>query len=184
LERNVCELRWGLLPRFRERTPVRRSTFNARIETLATSPLYGPLLPLQRCVVFADGYYEWPRRPDGSTDPIWIFRADGATIAFAGLWDADSVTIVTQPPNETIARLHDRMPVTLEPGDADAWLAPEPLDPQAALAILRPSDPEIWQHHRVERTVGNARAEGPDLIAPRGDRPRANAQLDLFADDA
>ncbi len=183
LERNVLALRWGLVPRFRERTPARRSTFNARIETLATSPLYGPVLPTQRCIVLADGYYEWPQRPDGRTDPIWIFRADGATIAFAGLWDADSVTIVTQPANETIARLHDRMPVTLEPDDADAWLTPQPLDAPSALALLTPSDPAIWEHHRVERTVGNARAEGPELIAPLGRESREHAQLALFTDN-
>ncbi len=178
--RELREMRWGLLPRFTERKPLRRSTFNARIETLATSPMYGPLLPAQRCVVLADGYYEWPPQPGGTAAPIWIARRDGATIAFAGLYDADAVTIVTQPPNETLARVHDRMPAALDVDAADAWLTPDTLAPGAALALLAPSDPSLWTYHRVGRAVGNARSEGPQLIGPLTGEPEPSAQLALF----
>ncbi len=178
-QRELREMRWGLLPRFAERTPVRRSTFNARIETLATSPLYGPLLPAQRCIVLADGYYEWPPRPGGAPAPTWIARRDGETILFAGLYDANSVTIVTQPPNEALARVHDRMPAALSIDLADRWLAPGILTPQDALALLQPSDANLWTYHRVGRAVGNARSEGSALIAPMDDA-EASPQLELF----
>ncbi len=180
-ERTLRSMRWGLVPRFAERKPVRRSTFNARIETLATSPMYGPLLPGNRCIVLADGYYEWPRSPAGETAPIWIARADGATIAMAGVWDGDAVTVITQPSNEAIARLHDRMPVTLEPAVADEWLAGEALAPEAALALLRPSEAHIWVYRRVARTVGNARAEGPELIEALSERTERGRQISLFS---
>jgi len=180
-ERELREMRWGLLPRFAERTPARRSTFNARIETLATSPMYGPLLPVQRCIVLADGYYEWPPQPSGVPTPFWIARRDGATIAFAGLYDADSVTIVTQPPNETLARVHDRMPAALAIDVADRWLSAEILAPQDALALLAPSDANLWTYHRVGRAVGNARSEGPTLIEPATEDPEPNDQLALFS---
>lgn len=179
-ERAVRTMRWGLVPRFRERKPTRRSTFNARIETLVTSALYGPLVPRQRCIVPADGYYEWPRRADGRTDPVWISRRDGATIAFAGLWDGDAVTIVTHPPNVTIARLHDRMPVALEPDAADAWLAAESLDPAVALGLLAETDaPDRWTYHHVARRVGNVRNDDAGLIEARDDAS-ADEQLSLF----
>jgi len=180
-QRELREMRWGLLPRFAERTPVRRSTFNARIETLATSPLYGPLLPAQRCVVLADGYYEWPPQPGGVPAPTWIARRDGATIVFAGLYDAGSVTIVTQPPNETLARVHDRMPAALAIDVADRWLTPEVLSPGDALALLQPSDADVWTYHRVGRDVGNARSEGPELIEPLTEKPEPSDQLELFS---
>ncbi len=179
-ERELREMRWGLLPRFAERSPVRRSTFNARIETLATSPLYGPLLPVQRCVVLADGYYEWPPQPGGTPAPTWIARRDGATIAFAGLYDADSVTIVTQPPNDTLARVHDRMPAALALDVADRWLTPEILTPQDALALLAPSDGKLWTYHRVGRAVGNARIDRPELIDPVNAESEPSDQLELF----
>jgi putative SOS response-associated peptidase YedK len=179
-ERELREMRWGLLPRFAERSPVRRSTFNARIETLATSPLYGPLLPSQRCVVLADGYYEWPPQPGGIPAPTWIARRDGATIVFAGLYDADSVTIVTQPPNDTLARVHDRMPAALALDVADRWLTPAILTPQDALALLEPSDGNLWTYHRVGRAVGNARIDGPELIEPVNAESEPSDQLELF----
>jgi putative SOS response-associated peptidase YedK len=183
-ERSLREMRWGLLPRFAERKPARRSTFNARIETLATSPLYGPLLPVRRCIVLADGYYEWPVRPDRRPTPFWIFHADGSPILFAGLWDGDAVTIVTQPPNEALARVHDRMPASLDEARADAWLTNEALSPEAALALLEPSGPEIWAYHRVARTVGNVRADGPELLEAVPDEPPGTDQLSLFPSEA
>jgi len=176
-DREIVSLRWGLVPRYGSSAkPVRRlSTINARIETVATSPLYGPLLGRGRCIVFADGYYEWPRDENGATAPVWIERADRAPFAFAGLYSGinhpdgsrtRSCAIVTQVPNETIARVHDRMPVVLDAPEADAWLVPGELEPAAALALLPPSDPAVWTYRRVSRAVGNVRNDGPALIAP------------------
>jgi putative SOS response-associated peptidase YedK len=155
--RGLTNLRWGLI--------ANKSTFNARIETLATSPLYGPLLPFTRCIVPADGYYEWRRLLDGTKAPVWIYRTDGEPIAFAGLWDGDACTIVTQPPNERLAAVHNRMPVVLDEAAALAWLAPGELDPQAALVLLQPVRDDELAYHPVSPDVGNVRNDGPDLIA-------------------
>jgi putative SOS response-associated peptidase YedK len=154
----LTNLRWGLI--------ANKSTFNARIETLATSPLYGPLLPFSRCIVPADGYYEWRRLSDGTKAPVWIYRSDGEPIAFAGLWDAGACTIVTQPPNARLAVVHDRMPVVLDEAAALAWLAPGELDPDAALALLRPVQGDELAYHPVARDVGNVRNDRPGLITP------------------
>jgi putative SOS response-associated peptidase YedK len=156
VERRLTSLRWGLQPN--------RSTFNARIETLATSPLYGPLLPQARCIVPADGYFEWPRLSDGTKAPVWIHRSDGEQIAFAGLWDGDACTIVTQPPNDALASVHNRMPVVLQADAARAWLSPAELDPAEALALLRPIPDDVLVFHPVGPDVGNVRNDRPALI--------------------
>jgi len=168
-DRGLVTLRWGLLPN--------RPTFNARIETLATSPLYGPLLLAgARCIVPADGYYEWRRLPDGTKAPVWIHRADGKPIAFAGLWDGEACTIVTRPPTDALAMVHDRMPAVLSNDTARAWLAPDDLDPSAALAIIEPLPDGVLEFHAVARDVGNVRNDRPDLIAPV-EPPRAPPSL-------
>jgi putative SOS response-associated peptidase YedK len=173
-ERELRALQWGLATRF-ARDPARRvSTFNARIETLATSPLYGPLLPHNRCIVPADGYYEWQRLSDGTKAPVWVTRSDGEPLAFAGLWNDDggvdgvegSCTIVTQPANRLLERYHERMPVALEREAALAWLDAETLPTDVALAILAPIASENVVVRSVGPAVGNVRNDGPELIAP------------------
>jgi putative SOS response-associated peptidase YedK len=154
----LVTLRWGLRSN--------RATYNARIESLATSPLYGPLLPTSRCIVPADGYYEWQRRTDGTKVPVWVHRTDGEQIAFAGLWDADACTIVTQPPNARLEAVHNRMPVVLDEAVARAWLASTELDPEAAIALLRPVANEALEYYSVARDVGNVRNDRPELIEP------------------
>jgi len=167
-DRRLTTLRWGLRPN--------RSSFNARIETLATSPLYGPLLPYSRCIVPADGYFEWRLLADGSKAPVWIHRADGEQLAFAGLWDGDACTIVTEPPNEALARVHDRMPVVLPEDAARAWLSATELPPEEALALLKPLPNDVLVFHPVARDVGNVRNDRPELIDPVAE-PQAQPSL-------
>lgn len=156
--RGLTTLRWGLI--------ANKMTFNARIETLATSPLYGPLLPRLRCIVPADGYYEWRQLADGTKAPVWIHRTDGDQIAFAGLWDEGAFTIVTQSPNARLAAVHDRMPVVLDDDAARGWLAPEELEPGAAIALLQSVPEDALAYHSVARDVGNVRNDRADLIEP------------------
>jgi putative SOS response-associated peptidase YedK len=184
--RELSDLRWGLVTNVAGEPRRHISTINARIETVATSPLYGPLLPLRRCVLFADGYYEWQVRSDGSKQPMWIARRDGATFAFAGLWDGafengepvTACTIVTQPANPELAVLHERMPVVLESVTADRWLSPDRLEPAAALGLLKPADGREWTYVPVSNSVGNVRNDSPDLIAPTDAAPVAPSLFD------
>jgi putative SOS response-associated peptidase YedK len=178
-ERDVRDLRFGLEPHFAQGARKRLSTFNARSETVTTSPLYGPLVVRTRCIVLADGYYEWPATPGADAAPVYVFRRDGQTIAFAGLWDGDTMSVITTEANETIAAFHDRMPVALDDEHADAWLAPGPIAPGEIPAMLRPSAPDVWSYHHVDRAVGNPRNEGPELIAERV--PAPSPQLALFS---
>ena len=157
-DRGLTVLRWGLI--------ANRSTFNARMETLATSPLYGPLLPSARCVVPVDGYYEWKRLEDGTKTPVWVHRADGEPIALAGLWDGEACTIITRPPNAAMAAVHDRMPAVLSEDAARAWISPETLGADAAMALLEDVPEGVLAYHDVARDVGNVRNDRPDLIAP------------------
>ena len=179
-ERPLLAMQWGLATRLPTEPLRRMSTFNARIETLATSPLCGPLLPHRRCIVPADGYYEWQRLTDGTKAPVWISRRDGEQLAFAGLWSPDggdgdategSCTIVTQPANALLARYHERMPVVLNQESARAWLEAAALASDDALALLAPIAGDVVDVRNVGAAVGTVRNDGPDLIdaaaAPR-----------------
>jgi putative SOS response-associated peptidase YedK len=184
-ERPLQPMQWGLATRF-PADPVRRpSTFNARIETLATSPLYGPLLPHRRCIVPADGYYEWQRLADGTKAPVWVSRRDGGQIAFAALWSAEggdgdaadgSCTIVTQPANALLAQYHERMPVVLDHAAALAWLDSTALASDDALALLAPIADDAVDVRNVGAAVGNVRNDGPNLIEAVA-APRAHPTL-------
>ncbi len=174
--RSLVELRWGLVPRWAKNpASVKLSTFNARIETIATAPTYREATRARRCVIVADGFYEWRRNADGSKTPLWIHRADEASFCFAGLWDVwrsrdeqlSSCTIVTGPATEFMAPVHSRMPIVLHDDRARAWLSPEALEPRAALDILIPSEaaPE-WMMRAVSARVGNVRNDDAALVAP------------------
>ena len=121
----VEELRWGLIPSWADDPrSFKANTFNARIETIATAPAYRDSLRTRRCIVFADGWYEWQRQGDVTT-PYWIHRPDDAPFAFAGLWatwrsqttdeELLSCTIVTQPATGALAKIHERRPAVLSP---------------------------------------------------------------------
>lgn len=152
------------------------STFNATIEKLVgakKSPIFDRAWSRgQRCLVPADGWYEWP----AVKQPRYFTRAGGAPFAFAGLWDTCpkgdgedlvSCTIVTVPPNEYVGSFHDRAPAVLTPENFAAWLdAPTPADAAQLCVPYAGADLESW---RVAPEVGNWRNEGPDLIAQAGD---------------
>ena len=182
-DRRVEDVRWGLVPPHAESPAAMKfSTFNARIETIAKAPTYRDAFRATRCAIFADGFYEWRADADGGKTPMWIHRTDNAPFVFAGLWDVwhgdgetvTSATIITQPADTFMATIHSRMPVVLDIGHADAWLAEGERDPNDLLAILQPPrHPElvdgpqhIWAAHPVAPRVGNARFDDPALIAP------------------
>ena len=162
---------WGFRPHWL-RDPKGPPPINARAESLADGRLFRGALRHGRCLIPADGYYEWVAAPGGRRKrPIHIRRKDCDLFAFAGLStsDADEIencAIVTTRANELIRRVHERMPVILG-GDAErAWLDPATPVPEA-LALLRPYPPEAMELYEVGPEVSSARSEGPDLIEPR-----------------
>jgi len=173
----VEDVRWGLVPAWLpDERAAKSSYFNARIESVATSPAFREAFRTRRCAVFADGYYEWRREADGTKTPLWIARKDGAPFLFAGIWEdrrsrATGATtrgcaILTQPPNAFVAPIHARMPVVLDDAAVLQWVAPEARDARALLALLDPTPPERWKAHAVSPRVGNVRYDDPALIAP------------------
>ncbi len=172
-ERIVQTLRWGLLPSWAKDETIANRLINARAETLAEKPSFRSAYRKRRCIVPADGFYEWAKRPDGK-QPYYIHASDGSILAFAGLWERwtrpddgdviDSFTIVTTAANGRVHPLHDRMPVILAPEAVASWLDPAS-EPEAVSDLLGPC-PDAWLAlHPVTRAVGNVRNEGPELIA-------------------
>ena len=170
------ELRFGLVPFFAKGQAGRYATFNARLETLETSPSFrGPWRRAQRCLVPAQGFYEWHVNPDGSKQPYFIALADRPIFAFAGLWDrsvaedgtaVESFTIVTMAANALLSRIHNakpRMPAILAREAERAWLEG---GAAAAHAVLVPYPDAAMRAHPVSARVNSPRNDDPDLVAP------------------
>jgi putative SOS response-associated peptidase YedK len=179
-ERQLGRLRWGLVP---GRWAERRSgppLINARAETLESQPAFAESFRERRCLIPADGFYEW-RNEGSSKTPYWISRVDGNLFAFAGLWaslpardgegELVSCTIVTCEPNELIRPLHDRMPVVLMPDAEARWLDPDAGAKELG-SLLAPAPEDLLALREVVDAVNDVREDGPDLLAPREARPQ------------
>jgi putative SOS response-associated peptidase YedK len=146
---------------------------NARCETAASKPVFRTPFRQSRCLILADGFYEW-KKTDGSKKPFHIHLKTGKPFAFAGLyahWDKgekpiDSCTILTTEANELMQPLHDRMPVILDPALFAEWLDPTQHKPEAIEALLRPFPSEALKATPISTYVNNARNQGPECIAP------------------
>jgi putative SOS response-associated peptidase YedK len=171
--RAITAYRWGLIPHWADAAKVGSRMFNARAETLTSSPAFRDAFRRKRCLVPVDGFYEW-HRVGTARRPFAIARADGRPLALAGLWSgwhdpaADRVvrtfTIITSRPNDQMAGLHDRMPVIV-PGDAWApWLDPALEDPSELHALFEPSDDIALRIWPVSPLVNNVRNDGPELV--------------------
>ena len=169
-------MRWGLVPYWSKNIAIGNRLINARAETLAEKPAFRPALQRRRCLIPADGFYEWAKQPGRGRQPYRITWAGEPPLAFAGLWerwqsgpDAPfllSCTIVTVEANERVRPLHDRMPAILDEAAQDVWLDVDGVDAQAACALLRPLDPAWTIVFPVDRYVNAAANEGPRCIAP------------------
>lgn len=178
------QLRWGLVPSWAKAPDTGLKMINARVETVADRPAYRRAFERWRCLIVADGFYEWQRQPTGPKRPFHITRAGGEPFAFAGLWSVwhapdgfrlRTCTILTTAANSAIAQLHDRMPVILEPEHETAWL--DVSTPRADLHEILAGMPA----HRTALTevcaaVNDARYDGPECLAP----PVPPAQGELF----
>ena len=170
--REAGRLRWGLVPGEWERDGS-RSLINARAETLDRQPAFRESFLHRRCLIPADGFYEW-RKDEGGRQAVWISRRDEQPFAFAGIWaalpgsgqtPAHTCAIVTCEPNELVRPIHDRMPVILEPRAEAAWISRDP-DPAGLLALLRPAGEETLIARDVSDAVNDVREDGPHLLAP------------------
>ena len=180
-ERVVDAFRWGLVPFYAKTVKNRARLINARAETVETSPAFRTAFERHRCIIPADAFYEWRRHRDPATgrvvrsEPFAVRRENGEPLGLAGLWsswrDPESAariytcTILTTDPNSLVARIHDRMPVILDPSDWDAWLADATPRPELR-ALMRPAPEESLAAYAVSPSVNNVRSEGPELLAP------------------
>jgi len=171
--RAVTGYRWGLIPHWATDAKVGSRMFNARAETLTTSPAFRDAFRRKRCLVPVDSFYEW-KREGTIRQPYRVVRRDGRPLALAGLWAGwhdpatqtvrRTFTIVTTSPNKALADLHDRMPVIVPQGAWDRWLDPTPPDPAELLGLLLPTDDVELEIYPVERLVNDVRRDGPELI--------------------
>jgi putative SOS response-associated peptidase YedK len=167
---------WGLIPSWAKDPAIGNRMINARQETVAEKPSFRGPFRSQRCLIIADGFYEWAAPESGGPrTPYYIRRKDGKPFTFAGLWsrwkspEGDEIltcTIITGEPNDLIAKIHRRMPVILPPENREAWLNPEEQDGQKLLSLLRPHDPEAFKMFPVSRHVNSPAHDDPGCIEP------------------
>lgn len=175
--RHIGMLRWGLLPKWSKDASGAAKMINARSETIAEKPAYREAFRARRCLVPADGFYEW--RVQGKTkQPYRICLADGGAFAFAGLWESwadpnedgaivETYTVATVVAAASIEHIHHRMPVMLEVENYQTWLTG---DSEAAAALLKPFHDEKLRSFEVSPRVGNVRNDDPDLLEPYEER--------------
>ena len=170
---HLAMLQWGLIPSWAKDESIGAKMINARAETLAEKPSFKRLLRSRRCLIVADGFYEWKKEYGGKT-PMYITMKDGQPFAFAGLWDSwqgqdgkpvRTCTIVTTTPNDLVTSIHDRMPAILLPAARDTWLDTSIQDDQALLPLLAPYPADRMTARQVSRQVNSPRVEGPELLA-------------------
>ncbi len=176
-ENRMEYFRWGLIPSWAKDPKIGNRMINARSETLAEKPSFRTAYKRRRCLVLADGYYEWRRERDrGGKTPYYIRMASEKPFAFAGLWESwrqagedtslQSCTIITCPPNERLERIHDRMPVILAEAEYDLWLNPEEQAPAQLNHLLQPYAAEEMTAYPVSRLVNQPKNDTPECILP------------------
>ncbi|HEX5191622.1 MAG TPA: SOS response-associated peptidase [Solirubrobacteraceae bacterium] len=180
-------LRWGLVPSWADSPSIGAKMINARVETAADKPAFRRAFTRYRCLIVADGFYEWRRTPGAPKQPFRITRDDHEPFAFAGLWSVwhgdgeqtlRTCTILTTAANAAIETLHDRMPVILPPGHEDEWLDLE--TPSGRLhEILAGLPARHTELIAVGAAVNDVRNDGPECLAPAAPPP-AQAQPSLF----
>lgn len=166
--RELAMFRWGLVPFWAKDPAIGNRMINARAETVAEKPSFRAAYRQRRCLVLADGFYEWKKEGEGKT-PYFISLQSGEPFAFAGLWETwrgkeaeetvQSATIITTAANDFMATVHHRMPVVLQADTAERWLAGD----KQLIADVAANSP-AFRAWPVAKRVNNARNEGDDLI--------------------
>lgn len=172
--RRLTFLRWGLIPSWVKDPAGFSLLINARFESIEEKPSFRHAYKRRRCVVPANGFFEWKRGPSGK-QPYYVTRRDGALMAMAAIWELwsgpdgeemETVAFITQPANDELGRIHHRMPLILRPDRLDIWLDSS-LDRTAQLSAAIDQRPSGLLHcQRVSNRVNSARNEGPELVLP------------------
>lgn len=167
---------WGLIPSWAKDPSIGNRMINARAETLSEKPSFRTAYRRRRCLILADGFYEWKKQPGSKAkQPVYIRLKSQSPFAFGGLWerwDAPdgstifSCTIITTEPNDMVAEIHNRMPLILPAGSYQDWLAPEELNPGKLDPLLRPFPAADMQAYEVSTLVNNPANDEPACIAP------------------
>jgi putative SOS response-associated peptidase YedK len=166
----LCLMRWGLVPHWADDLSIGVKHINARAETVAGKPAFRDALRRRRCLVSADGFYEWMREGKKRI-PFAFAPSDGAPVTFAGIWDrwklrgaddapwVESFSILTTAADPLVASLHDRMPVVIPPADRRRWITREELPAEALADLLAPGPLAGWERHAAEPWVNAATRE-------------------------
>jgi putative SOS response-associated peptidase YedK len=174
-EREMAMARWGLIPSWSKESKSKYSTINARIESVAEKPTYRTPFKRQRCLIPADGFYEW-KVVNGNKIPHHIRMKDGKVFAFAGLWDRwesegqtlDSCTIIVMPSNEVMKPLHERMPAIIAPAHYDLWLDSRITDKQEVMEYLGSAPSSGLTYYPVSPWVNVPKHDDERCIQPAG----------------
>jgi len=170
--RQLKWLHWGLIPAWSKDTKMGARLINARAETVREKPAFRAAFKQRRCLVVADGFYEWQQLL-GKKQPNYVRMQNGQPFAFAGLWEhwqgashhvIDSCTILTTEPNELLRPIHNRMPVILKPQDYNLWLDPAVQQPELLQPLLRPYPSEAMTAFPVSPQVNNPTNNSPALV--------------------
>ena len=171
--RELVLLHWGLIPSWAKDPKIGNRMINARGETVAEKPSFRAALKRRRCLVLADGFYEW-RKEGKAKQPYYIHMKDEEPIAFAGLWEhwrgngltIESCTIITTSANQLMSDLHDRMPVILSGNDINTWLDPQIEDADTLLPMLDPYPDNEMEAYPVSTLVNSAKNERSECVEP------------------
>lgn len=184
--RQLRRLRWGLVPNWAKDTKVGNKMINVRAESVADKPTFKRLLTGRRCILPADGFYEWQDlgpdpdagkgRKKARKQPFYITTREGGPLALAGLWTTnrhadpdgpvETCTILTTSANKFMSSIHHRMPVLLPEAAWDTWLDPDQDDVEVLTALLVPAPEDMLQMWPVDPAVSSPRSNGPDLLRP------------------
>ncbi len=174
-DRQLRVLRWGLVPSWAKDPAIGSRMINARAETVAEKPSFRTALRYRRCLVIADGFYEWQRQGN-QKQPFYFHLQEHQPFGFAGLWEhwesqttgeiLETCTILTTAANPVLQPVHDRMPVILAPQDYDRWLDPDQNQSAALLPLLQPYPAEAMQAYPVSAIVNKATSDRSECIQP------------------
>lgn len=176
-DRSLVQLRWGLIPFWAKDKSIGNRMINARGETVAEKPSFRASFKSKRCLIVADGFFEWKKSKDGK-QPVYICMNDERPFAFAGLWDRwegeetiESCTIITTDANELLQQVHDRMPVILPADNYDLWLAGNSGESKSwskdkLLDLLQPFPADAMKYYPVSKIVNSPANEQPACVEP------------------
>jgi putative SOS response-associated peptidase YedK len=176
--RSALFLRWGLVPSWAKDPAIGHRLINARAEHIGEKPAFNQALRRRRCIIPADGFFEWQSK-GGRKQPYFVRPREGELFAFAGLYEywkgaqgtVGTCCIITTAANSLMRPLHDRMPAILTPADYAHWLDPDNPDPDSLVAILQPADSARMAAYPVTLAVNDTRNDDPRLIEPLSEAP-------------